>query len=450
MSRVTIPVALALMVLLTGCAARTAPAPVPLVPAYPTYVQPAIPPELTATPAQQQQYDLAWQRLQAGDLQAAAGVLGGLLRESPQFYPAETVLGDIALIEQRYGDALGYFTAAAARNPSYLPALEGRVTAALEVGDDLATASALEQLLAADPTREEARGRLGLIRLRIVQGQLAAAAEARTAGRLDEAQALIERALQAAPPSPVLLRELAAIELTRGAVAPAERHAREAVELDRADPESLATLAAVLEATGRTGEAADAYATAVSLDPRPAWREKRDALRERARYEALPAEYRAIPESAAVTRAQVAAAIGLDLESLLARAARTSAVVVTDVRAHWAAPWILPVTQAGVMDIYPNHTFQPNATVRRSDLAQIASQLLAIVAAVRPEDAARWRAARPRLEDVPAGFVSYRAIALSVGAGVMALDESGRFWPARPATGAELLDVIDKIKQFSE
>ena len=311
------------------------------------------------------------------------------------------------------------------------------------------TASALDQLLKVDPSREEMRTRLDLIRLRVTQGELTAASKARAAGRLDEAQAILERALQASPSSPLMLRELAAVEAARGALDTAEGHARQAAELDSTDGETLAILGGVLEARGKIAEAADAFARAVTIEPRPAWREKRDALRARVTFEALPAEYRGIPEAPTVTRAQVAAMIGIDLDSLVRRAPPKAPVVLTDVRTHWAAPWILPVTRAGIMDALPNHTFQPNAIVRRSDLAQIASQLIDTLASSRPQDAARWRTQRPRLDDVPTGHVSYRAIALAVAAGTMTPDESGRFWPSRAATGANLVAVVARIKQLS-
>ena len=52
-------------------------------------------------------------------------------------------------------------------------------------------------------------------------------------------------------------------------------------------------------------------------------------------------------------------------------------MVITDIRTNWAATWIVTVTRAGVMDPLANHTFQPRAVVRRVDLAQVVSRLLA-------------------------------------------------------------------------
>jgi tetratricopeptide (TPR) repeat protein len=440
---------LSLVVAITACSTHRAAPTIVAAPKYPAYTKPEIPAGLAISPGLRQRYDDGWLRFQSGDLRGAARDFTDILKQSPDFYPAEAALGEAALADRQFKDALDYFTSAVSKNERYLPALDGRVAAALGVGDDPTTASALEQLLKADPSREEARSRLDLIRLRVTQGQLTAASRARAAGRLDEAQAILERALQASPSSPVMLRELAAVETARGALEPAEQHARQAAEVDGSDAETLALLGSVLETRGKTSEAADAYGRAVTIDPRPAWREKRDALKARAAFEALPAEYRGIPEAQTVTRAQVAAMIGIELEALVRRAPHKPAVVLTDVRTHWAAPWILPVTQAGIMYGLPNHTFQPDAVVRRSDLAQIASQLINLIAPSRPDEAARWRAERPRLDDVPAGHVSYRAIALVVAAGVAKPDETNRFWPARAASGADLVTAVARIKQLS-
>jgi tetratricopeptide (TPR) repeat protein len=441
--------ALLLGIALAGCNKNKAATPAAATaPKYPSIIQPPVPNNLSVSPAVQQRYDAGWARFQSGDPRGAARDLGALVTQSPDFYPAETALGEIALTQHEFKDALAYFSSALSKNGRYLTALEGRVEAALGLKDDVATAGALEQLLAVDPSREEARNRLELIRLRLVQGQLAAAARAKAAGRLEDAQATLETALQTSPSSPVLLRELGGIELSRGLLPRAEEHLRKAAELDTGDAETLALLGGVLDAQGKTSEAAQAYDKAFALDARPVWRDKRDALRARARLEALPAEYRNIPSATTVTRGQVAAMIGMDLESLVARAPRKAGVVATDVRTHWAASWILPVTQAGIMDVLPNHTFQPNATVRRSDLAQVASQLIGVLASTRAAEVTAWRSARPKLDDVPASYLSYRAIALAVASGAMTADESGKFAPSRQATGADLVAMVSRLKQL--
>ncbi|HUF47523.1 MAG TPA: S-layer homology domain-containing protein, partial [Vicinamibacterales bacterium] len=259
----------------------------------------------------------------------------------------------------------------------------------------------------------------------------------------------LERALELSPTSGVILRELAAVERERGDLDEALVHARGAVALDAADPEAHAMLASVLEARGDLAGAADAFARAASIDDRGGWARRSAELAGRAHLAALPPEMQTVADAPTISRAQAATLIGLRLEALLTAAPRRVTAVATDVRGHWAASWILPVTEAGVMEIFPNHTFQPSSPVRRSDLARIVNELLGLAAVSRPSDLARWRAATVRFVDLPATHLIYRAAATSVAAGAMTLD-ADRFQPTREVTGAELLAAVARIEQLAD
>lgn len=367
---------LTLALIAGGCASHKPPPAVVMAPKYPAYLKPDIPQGLNVPPDLRQLHEDAWKRLQSGDLRGANRDFSDVLKRAPDFYPADAGLGYSALADRQFKQAVARFAAAVARDSTYLPALRGQVEAALAADDDAGSIVAIEQLLVVEPAHDDLRNRADLFRLRTIQAQIEVAARERSAGHLEDAQHTLERALGGSPANPVLLRELAAVELARGVLDAADAHARSAVQLDSGDAESLAVLGGVLEAQGRFRESAGAYASALAIDARPAWREKHDGLEARANFEALPADYRSIASATTVTRGQLAATIGIELKSIVDAAPKRPAVVMTDVRAHWAAPWILPVTQAGVMDGLPNHTFQPNGIVRRSDLAQVLSQLL--------------------------------------------------------------------------
>jgi hypothetical protein len=102
------------------------------------------------------------------------------------------------------------------------------------------------------------------------------------------------------------------------------------------------------------------------------------------------------------------------------------------------------------MEVYPNHTFQPSALVRRADLAQVASRALNLVAAEHPALAARLRRApRRRFPDVSQANLSYSAVSLVVDAGVMSTESDGSFQPTRPATGAEAVAAVKKLEELA-
>jgi hypothetical protein len=161
----------------------------------------------------------------------------------------------------------------------------------------------------------------------------------------------------------------------------------------------------------------------------------------------LPAELRDLDTQPTITRAQLAALIGIRLERVLAKATRKVPVVATDLKGHWAADWIVAVTQAGVMDVFGNHTFQPASNVRRSDLAQVSSALLRLLSASQPDQWTRWQTARPTFADLGGSNLWYSPAAIAVSAGVMTAP-GGRFDPARAVTGADALAAIAKIEQI--
>jgi hypothetical protein len=173
-------------------------------------------------------------------------------------------------------------------------------------------------------------------------------------------------------------------------------------------------------------------------------------MRERAAVDTMPEEYRTIETAPTITRAQLAALLAVRLEDLMRRARSSSAVVLTDTRGNWAAPWILAVTRAGVMDAFPNHTFQPSTVVRRGDLAQAASRVLTLIAAEKPRVAARWADARPRFPDVSPSHLSYPAIARAVASGMMTTVEGGAFQLNRPVTGVETLTTVGRLEALAK
>ena len=417
-------------------------------PRFPEFVFPAIPSAL-AVPAASAAHQAGWQWLQLGDLRNADRSFASALKASPQFYPAEAGLGLVALAHKDARAAAGHFDRALVADPSYAPALAGRGEALLALGQRDAALASFESAVGADATLGDLRARIEVLRFRGLEEDVNEARKAAEAGRLDDAQRSYERSLAASPDSPFLYRELAAVERRNGRIEAALQHAEKAVELNPSEARSFITLGEVYEAQGAFAEAADAYGRAVGLEPSAAVDARIDAIRERAAFAAMPEDYRTIEASPAITRAQLAALVGVRLAGVVKRARRDNAVVLTDTRGSWAGPWILSVSRAGLMEAYPNHTFQPDAIVSRGDLAVVAARALAVIGADRPDQAAAWRRARPRFPDLPAGHLSYPAAAMAVQAGVMSANPDGAFQLTRPVTGAEAVRTIDRLEELS-
>jgi tetratricopeptide (TPR) repeat protein len=418
-------------------------------PKFPDFIFPALPAGL-AGPGLVEQYRDGWSYLQAGDVRSADRTFGAVLKAQPSLYPVEAALGYSALARKDVQAAISHFDRALARDPAYAPALAGKGEALLSQGRTDAALQAFEAALAANPALPELRNRVDVLRFRNVQQQIAIARKAADAGQIDQARQAYASAIAASPESAFLYRELAAVEQRAGDPAEALSHAERAAALDPGDARALTLIGEIHEANHEWAKAADAYTAAAAVEPSDELTSRADAMRERAAFDAMPEEYRTIESEPTITRGQLAALIGVRLEDLLRRARGANAVVITDTRGHWAAPWILAVTRAGVMDVFPNHTFQPTMTVRRSDLAQAVSRVLALVAAEKPRLAARWRDPHPKFSDIGPNHLSYAAAARSVSSGVMSTLEDGSFQLSRPVGGREAIETVSRLDEVAK
>ena len=442
--------AVCLLATLAACAARTVPAPPTGAPRFPAFVFPEPPGPLASHPAAAR-HQVAWQWLQAGDFRNAERNFSAALKESQaEFYPAEAGLGYVSLAQDRHRDAVEHFDRALAADAAYVPALLGRGEAQLALGRTDRALESFERAVSVDPGLTAVRSRIEVLRFRALQDAVAAARKAAEAGRFDEARSAYQQALAASPESPFLHRELALVEQRAGNADAALQHAETAAKLDPTDARALVLAGDIHESRGDYPRALEALTAAEALEPGEALETRIENLRARAAFAAMPEEYRGIESAPTITRGQLAALLGVRLDELLKRTRSRAAVVATDTRGHWAAPWIIAVTRAGIMEVYPNHTVQPHATVRRGDLAAAAARALSLIAAENPRLGAQWRNARRRFSDLGPGHLSYPAVSLVVEAGVMAVDADGAFQLARPVTGAEAMAAVQKIEALSE
>lgn len=427
-----------------GCGARTAPA-LPSVLRHPEFVLPAVPDDLRGL-AGVERLDPAWRYLQNGDLTSAEREYSGALSRSPALYPALTGAGLVALARRDHTRAISRFDAVVRTAPRYVPGLVGRGQALLAAGREDEALVAFEAALAVDGTLSDVGSRVNVLRLRSLQDTVTAARAALAAGRVDEARGGYERAIAASPESAFLYRELGAIERRAGLVDAALAHLLRATALDGGDRESQLELGEILELREDFEGAVAAYRRAADIEPGGEVERRIASAAERAREARLPAEFRAIATSPNLTRGGLAALIGVRLLPTLPAAERQ--VVTTDTSGHWAAPWIAQVSAAGLVEAFENHTFQPDAPMRRADLATVVRQVLLTMAPTRADLRTRL-GERPVVADMASGHLSYPAVAAAVATGVMRLGVDGRFDPNRFVTGVEGIEAVDRLRTLA-
>ena len=435
------------VVLIAGCAARATMPPAPVTPRYPEFRYPTVPQGTDSI--QVTRIERGWRFLQADNQRNAEREFEAALKLQPSFHPAATGLGYLHLLRRDAKQAVALFDRALESDASYPPALVGRGRALLELGRDGEALASFEAAVKADPELTDLQSRIQVLRFRAVQENLARAKAASDAGRWAEARSAYAQAIAASPESAFLYRDLGLVERKAGEQATALEYFRKAVLLDSQDAVSYAQIAAILEAQGDIAGALAAYDKARTIDPGEVSVEHIAKLRDAEALSKMPAEYRAIPSSTAATRGEVAALIGVRLAGLIERTSPRQSVV-TDVRTHWAQQWITNVVRASIMDTQPNYTFQPNARVRRGDLAQTVARVLALIGAAKPAVAKAWQGAKQKIADVPVGHLSYPSVSVAVASGVMPLAENGTFQLLRPVTGAEVVEVVTRLEALAK
>jgi tetratricopeptide (TPR) repeat protein len=434
--------AIAFVFALSACAARVPPA-VPTTLRYPEFVYPAVP-EAMRRHAAAEHVEFGWRYLQGDDLGNAEREFTAAIKRAPALYAAEAGGAYVALARREYEKAIGHFDAALSREPKYVPALVGRGQALLALKRETEAVAAFEAALAVDPSLADVRRRVDVLRFRSAQEVVEAARSAAAAGRLEEARAAYRRALETSPESAFLHRELGIVERRRGDSEAAFVELRKAIELDASDAASLVQIGELLEQRLDYAGAAEAYRSAAELEPSEALSKRIEDVLEKDRVSKLPPEFRAIAESPQITRGELAALIGVHLAELLDDVPPRQ-VVVTDARSHWAAPWIDRVARAGILEPFPNHTFQPRARISRGELAAAVSRLALFAAREDADRRETWTKARPKIADMSPGHLSYPAVAVAVASGVMPLLEGERFAVTRPVSGLEAIDVVERV-----
>src|SRR4029079_14847571 len=115
--------------------------------------------------------------------------------------------------------------------------------------------------------------------------------------------------------------------------------------------------------------ALDVYRRLMEKDPRDeeALRAARSA-RDQIELAQMPPAYRRSGTADTITRSDLAALIAVKVTAL-ARVPPGPSKVAVDISGSWAREHILRALSYDIMSVYPNHTFQPVATVRRGEMA---------------------------------------------------------------------------------
>ncbi len=390
--------------------------------------------------------DRGWKSLKTGRLDTAASDIESLLRRYETSPEVATVAGFLDLRLGKPSDAERKFQAALQKEPELGAAQSGYFLVALQSGNEERAFERLLRLEESFPQHALVDRHAATLRVNVAESRLAAARERMRAGKYDEAAAEYLKAIEVAPQAGSLYLEMAEAELQAGYLDSAVMHARRATELEPTNADAHRVLGEACYRGRDLAGAARAFASASALRPEDAiLRSRLEEVEQSLRETTLPAEYEGIRDAQRLTREQLAALLYVDLRESFDASTERESVIATDVSESWASEYILRTVGAGVLEVFPNHTFMPNAFVNRMELARALSRALEKLA---PESfgAARGNVNRG-FPDLAEQNPEYDAAALSVSLGLLAPGEGGAFEPRRIVTGPEAVSAVAALRE---
>jgi Flp pilus assembly protein TadD len=380
----------------------------------------------------------AWREVRAGDTAAAVKRYEALLRRHPGSAAARSGLGYARLRAGQTEAASQAFGKVLDERPQDVPALAGLGSVAVRRGDLDGAVDLFRRAAGAAPDDAVVRKRLAALKLQVTDRRMAEAEAALERGDGEAAARAYTAALEAAPEVTDVRLALARLLAGRGERAGAIG----VLEADLSgERQVLLELGRLLCEQQEFARALEVYTRLLAHGPgdeeaRAGQRRAREGLESAA----MPDEYRAIAEAARVSRADLAALLAVRVPALR-RAGAGEPRVAVDISGSWARDQVARVLALGIMDVYPNHTFQPGAMVRRVDLARAAARTLDIL---------RWPAgSAPAPADMSSAHLDFAVVERVLAAGLMGLTPAGAFEPWRPVSGREAIDVVDAVARLS-
>ncbi|MFC2171632.1 S-layer homology domain-containing protein [Acidobacteriota bacterium] len=367
------------------------------------------------------------------------------LGHDDRVYPFLTALAYCSYSLRMFEHAEGYFRRALAIQPRYYQALAGMATMYQKKGEALRAYNLFEKALQVNPNGRSARMGLNITKLKISETGLMTARRLASEGALNEAIEHYNRVLTVAPELTEVHLEIAGLFERAGRFEEAVGAYKKGVEGDPENIDLLLQLGGLLERIDDSAGAVSAYARVIKLDPtneqaKEAY--KRALISERSRN--LPAELTNLSDASVVKRAQVAALLSHKLPLYRrTRARNQEAVIIVDIGSSWAKRYIQEVVASGLMDVYDNHTFKPEKSLTRMDMASISGRVLSRF--VEDGIIHESRSRQIRIRDIPPEHLMHDVIQEVVERQIMSLSHENRFSPSHPITGKEAVSTIERL-----
>lgn len=388
-------------------------------------------------------YDKQWSRFLAGkeDTKLVKD-LDSLIKKQKDLLPAITIKAYLDLYKRDDAAAASKFQQILSVNPNHTIALYYLAELAFASQDYAAANDLYFRLLAADRTRTDVEAKWQKSLLQVTDKLLRDAAQSEQENRLADAEQGYRRALRMAPGEPSLNKRLADLLGKEKKWEEALAQYKTQMEIAGRSSDTERHVAEALMNLGRTEEAReilDRLRNEGSLDEN--LESKVNELEDLGRWGNEIDLFRTMKAADSLTREQLAA-IMVRYFPQVAEFPQTPQII-TDIQNSWARSEIQVSVGTGLLDSFPNHTFQPSTPITRGLLALSMSRLIRLLGLTPPG------APAIPLQDVSTNDALFKDIQLVLSSDLISLEDSGSFSVSSKVSGKEAVRAIERLLRLS-
>jgi len=384
-------------------------------------------------------FEEGWKSLKQGNLDKARKELLKLGEGNAFFNLGE---GYCRLYENRSSDAEAFFLKALEINPDLIAARVGLGTIYEKEGLKDKLFLQLREILKKTPEHSWAKPKYDALKNEMTQNLLEAAKTYLNQNKKDQARQTLLQALFYSPDSVEAHLLLARLYRSEKNYAQALTHYQTLYSFLPRDKQVLREYAETLEENDDLSKSLDLYEKLKELAPGDKQvQEKIEFLRNQLGIIELPSMYQAIPQAKAITRQDLAAILAVKFNQYLPQPATPP--IIVDISTSWAAKFIIRVAAVPLMDIYDNHTFEPNRVVTRAELAETLFRLINYLQGKGKKIVPIIPVNKIQISDIPEDNLYYLPALQMVAYQLMELSTQRRFWPDLPVSGIEALRTAD-------
>lgn len=387
-------------------------------------------------------FQKAWSDLRAGNVVSAESKLKKIVRQAEWERPGRVALGYIALLRGDRPRAGAVFRDVLEGQPANISAMVGLAQVQEAEGNPEGAHELYVKVLAVEPTHSFAQIRKDITRLEATDKLVRKATDAAAEEKNQEAVGLLERAVSLSPDRAPIYLQLGELYLKLSDYPHAITNLQQAADMDPHEATLRSRLADALYMNENLEQAQALYRDLARENPLNSDYVVRLRLVEDAiKWKSVPKEFREIPSARLLTREALAALIALKIPEAIEESSGEAEIAI-DI-GGWSREYVVQVTRAGVMDIFPGHMFAPREAVKRGEAAVVSARIIEIFRKKFPGLRSSQHVFPVR--DVGPHHVYYAPVQTCLLYGLLRLDEKGDFNPASALSGEEGVRLIDSL-----